>query len=140
VIPGAGRALLQICYEAIFPQGASDSKNRPDWIVNVTNDGWFGNSVGPYQHLAQLRLRAMEQGLPAARAANTGISAVIDPVGRYVERTLVGVSDARDSRLPEKLQSTIYSTFGDFSLLVLLCLIACLGVSVKHNGSLVVRI
>jgi apolipoprotein N-acyltransferase len=107
-IPGAGLASLQICYESIFPNKTIDVANRPDWIVNVTNDGWFGNSAGPYQHLAQMRLRAIEQGLPVARAANTGISAIIDPVGRYVEMTELGKIDARDSRLPEKLQPTVY--------------------------------
>ncbi len=107
-IPGAGLASLQICYESIFPNKTIDFGNRPDWIVNVTNDGWFGNSAGPYQHLAQLRLRAIEQGLPVARSANTGISAVIDPVGRYIEKTELDKVDARDSRLPEKIQPTVY--------------------------------
>ncbi len=115
-IAGAGLASLQICYESIFPNGTIDHHNRPDWIVNVTNDGWFGNSTGPYQHLAQLRLRALEQGLPVARAANTGISAVIDPVGRYLEKTELGKLDARDSRLPLKIQPTVYFLFGDFGL------------------------
>jgi apolipoprotein N-acyltransferase len=115
-IPGAGFASLQICYESIFPNKTIDSQNRPDWIVNVTNDGWFGNSAGPYQHLAQLRLRAIEQGLPVARAANTGISAVIDPVGRYVEVTALDEIDARDSRLPDKIQPTIYFFVGEMAL------------------------
>lgn len=115
-IAGAGLASLQICYESIFPNGTIDHHNRPDWIVNVTNDGWFGNSTGPYQHLAQMRLRAVEQGLPVARAANTGISAVIDPLGRYIERTELGKPDARDSRLPLKIQPTVYSFLGDFAL------------------------
>jgi apolipoprotein N-acyltransferase len=119
-IPGAGLTSLQICYEDIFPGRTVDGENRPDWIVNVTNDGWFGNSSGPYQHLAQLRLRAVEQGLPAARAANTGVSAVIDPVGRFVERTFLGVADTRDSRLPVKIQSTVYCKIGDFGLAVLI--------------------
>jgi apolipoprotein N-acyltransferase len=132
LIPGAGRALPQICYEAIFPESVTDSINRPDWIVNVTNDGWFGNSAGPYQHLAQLRLRAVEQGLPAVRAANTGISAVIDPVGRYLETTVLGTTNTRDSSLPKKLQSTVYSVFGDFSFLALLLLAASLGIILKY--------
>jgi apolipoprotein N-acyltransferase len=126
LVPGAGRALPQICYEAIFPESVTDSVHRPDWIVNVTNDGWFGNSAGPYQHLAQLRLRAMEQGLPAMRAANTGISAVIDPVGRYQETIVLGSKNTSDSRLPKKLQPTVYSAYGDFAFLALLVLVASL--------------
>jgi apolipoprotein N-acyltransferase len=114
-IPGAGLVSLQICYEAIFPSLSHLQNPRPDWIINVTNDGWFGDSTGPHQHLAQLRLRAIEQGLPVARAANTGISAVIDPVGRFVEMTKLNATDARDSRLPKRMQRTVYATLGEFS-------------------------
>ena len=81
-IPGAPDAGFGVCYEAIFPDHFVDPLKRPGWLINVTNDGWFGNSTGPYQHLAQARLRSIEQGLPMVRAANTGISAVIDPYGR----------------------------------------------------------
>jgi hypothetical protein len=80
-IPNAPRALPLICYEAIFPGNVAARDDRPGWIVNLTNDGWCGNSTGPYQHLQQARLRAIEEGLPMVRAANTGISAVIDPRG-----------------------------------------------------------
>jgi predicted amidohydrolase len=77
-IPDAPRALPLICYEAIFPGDVAAGDDRPGWIVNLTNDGWFGISTGPHQHLQQARLRAVEEGLPVVRAANTGISAVID--------------------------------------------------------------
>ena len=70
-IPNAPRALPLICYEAIFPGDVATRDDRPGWIVNVTNDGWFGISTGPYQHLQQVRLRAIEEGLPVVRAANT---------------------------------------------------------------------
>ena len=80
-IPGAPDAGFGVCYEAIFPDYFVDPQKRPGWLINVTNDGWFGNSTGPYQHLAQARLRTIEQGLPMVRAANTGVSAVIDPYG-----------------------------------------------------------
>src|SRR5260370_17492015 len=85
-IPNAPRALPLICYEAIFPGDVVARDDRPGWIVNLTNDGWFGISTGPYQHLQQARLRAIEEGLPVVRAANTGISPVTDPVGPVVAR------------------------------------------------------
>ena len=80
-MPGAPRALPLICYEIIFPGEVMPDGPRPGWIVNVTNDGWFGISSGPYQHFQQARVRAIEEGLPLVRAANTGISAVVDPLG-----------------------------------------------------------
>ena len=119
-VPGAGFAGLQICYEAIFPDLAVDVNHRPSWLVNVTNDGWFGNSAGPWQHLAQLRLRAIEQGLPVARSANTGISSVIDPVGRYILHSKLGVAGFFDVGLPVELPTTFYATWGDFALAGLL--------------------
>ena len=80
----ASRRRLLVCYEVIFPDRLVDPADRPQLIINVTNDGWFGRSTGPWQHLAQARLRAIEQGLPVIRAANTGVSAVIDSHGRYL--------------------------------------------------------
>ena len=112
-IPGAPRALPLLCYETIFPGDIVARDDRPGWIVNLTNDGWFGISTGPYQHLAQARLRAVEQGLPVVRAANTGISAVIDPLGRIVARLGLGVEGVLDSTLPAAIAPTIYARFGD---------------------------
>ena len=80
-VPRAPRMLPLICYEIVFPGDAVPRGERPGWLLNLTNDGWFGNSTGPYQHLQQARVRAIEQGLPLVRAANTGISAVIE-IGR----------------------------------------------------------
>ncbi|MEO6609959.1 MAG: apolipoprotein N-acyltransferase, partial [Aestuariivirga sp.] len=111
-VPGAGVVAPSICYEAIFPDAFSGLSPRPDWFVNVTNDGWFGDSAGPHQHLAQLRLRAIEQGVPIARAANTGISAVIDPVGRYVVRSSINVMDVFDVGLPKAISATVFSRWG----------------------------
>lgn len=119
-IPNAPRMLPLICYEAIFPGDSASRDDRPGWIVNLTNDGWFGISTGPYQHLQQSRLRAIEQGLPVVRAANTGISAVIDPVGRIVARLDLGVEGVLDSSLPTAIAPTVYARVGDIPVAVLL--------------------
>ena len=112
-LPNAPRVLPLICYEAVFPGDIVSHGDRPGWIVNVTNDGWFGISTGPYQHLQQTRLRAIEEGLPIVRAANTGISAVIDPVGRIVAHLDLGVEGVLDSRLPTAIPPTFYARSGD---------------------------
>ena len=101
-----------ICYEAIFPEAAHDPARRPAWLVNVTNDAWFGTSAGPPQHLAQARLRAIEQGLPLARAANTGISALVDPFGRVEQALPLGVAGVIDGDLPAARAETMFSRLG----------------------------
>jgi apolipoprotein N-acyltransferase len=121
-IPGAPRVLPLICYEAIFPADVAARDDRPGWIVNLTNDGWFGISTGPYQHLAQARLRAVEQGLPVVRAANTGISAVIDPLGRIVARLGLGVEGVLDSTLPAAIAPTVYARFGDVPVAIIVAI------------------
>jgi apolipoprotein N-acyltransferase len=88
-------------------------------MVNLTNDGWFGISTGPHQHLQQARWRAVEQGLPLVRAANTGISAVIDPVGRTVAELGLGIEGVLDSPLPTAIAPTIYARIGDIPAAVL---------------------
>ena len=124
-IPGAPRALPLICYEAIFPGDIASQGDRPGWIINLTNDGWFGISTGPHQHLQQARLRAIEQGLPVVRAANTGISAVIDPMGRIVARLGLGIEGVLDSGLPSAEPPTVYARFGDIpaAIIIILALI-----------------
>jgi apolipoprotein N-acyltransferase len=113
-VPGAPLALPLICYEIIFPtEVAPPPGKRPGWIVNVTNDGWFGISSGPYQHLQQARIGAIEQGLPVARAANTGISAVIDPVGRIIVSLPLGQEGVLDAPLPQPAPPPPYARFGD---------------------------
>ncbi len=119
-VPHAPRMLPLICYEAIFPGDVVERSDRPGWIVNVTNDGWFGISTGPYQHLQQARLRAIEQGLPLVRAANTGISAVIDPLGRVVARLGLGLEGVLDSPLPAAIPPTPYARVGDIPSLIVL--------------------
>jgi apolipoprotein N-acyltransferase len=118
-IPNAPRMLPLICYEAIFPGEITSRDDRPGWIVNLTNDGWFGISTGPYQHLQQARLRAIEEGLPVVRAANTGISAVIDPLGRIVARLGLGVEGVLDSTLPTAIPPTLYARNGDIPAAVM---------------------
>jgi apolipoprotein N-acyltransferase len=119
-VPNAPRMLPLICYEAVFPGDVVEHNDRPGWIVNLTNDGWFGISTGPYQHLQQARLRAIEQGLPLVRAANTGISAVIDPLGRVVARLGLGQEGVLDSGLPAAIPPTPYARAGNIPALIIL--------------------
>jgi apolipoprotein N-acyltransferase len=134
--PGPGRELLRIaglppaspliCYEAIFPGWVTPRDERPGWLLNITNDAWFGNFAGPRQHFAIVATRAVEEGLPMVRAANTGISAVVDPYGRVRARLGIGVEGVLDSGLPQALSPTFYARWGDlipmnlgFALIVL---------------------
>ncbi|OYW14422.1 MAG: apolipoprotein N-acyltransferase [Rhodospirillales bacterium 12-54-5] len=111
-----------ICYEVIFPWDSASTADapRPAWLVNLTNDGWYGDSPGPYQHLAAAQLRAIEQGLPLVRAANTGISAVIDPYGRIQQSLPLGTRGVIDATLPEALPRTLYAQWGEWITLLLL--------------------
>jgi apolipoprotein N-acyltransferase len=112
-VPRAPRMLPFLCYEIIFPGEAMPEGARPGWLINLTNDGWFGISSGPYQHLQQARVRTIEQGLPLVRAANTGISAVIDPVGRIVKSLPLGVEGVMDAPLPRRINAPLYARTGD---------------------------
>jgi apolipoprotein N-acyltransferase len=102
--------------------------SRPGWIVNVTNDGWFGISTGPYQHFQQARVTAIELGLPLARAANTGISAVVDPLGRVLNSLPLGTEGVLDAPLPRAIGAPIYARFGDApaDVMIVIALIAVL--------------
>ncbi len=117
---GLGRALPLICYEAIFPQDLRAAPGRADWILQITNDAWFGTLSGPYQHLAQARLRAVEQGLPLVRVANTGVSAVIDARGQIVASLPLGQAGHLDAALPAALPPTVYARLGDLPVLLVL--------------------
>lgn len=131
--PGLGPETIQleglppfasiICYEVIFSGGVVDADNRPDWILNITNDAWFGPSTGPRQHLVQARLRAIEEGLPVVRAANTGISGVIDPYGRVRNSLDLGETGIIDAPLPEPLPPTVFSYVGQLPTLIISVLI-----------------
>ena len=122
-LPGAPAASPLICYEVIFPGRVVPEGPRPSWLLNVTNDAWFGTSLGPFQHFASARMRAVEEGLPLVRAANTGISAVIDGYGRVIGRLGLNQVGILDSALPRPLAgSTWYAQIGNWSVA---CLIFC---------------
>jgi apolipoprotein N-acyltransferase len=113
-IPGLGRLAPLICYEAIFPGRVIQTLERPRALVNVTNDGWFGNTTGPRQHLHMARVRAVEEGVPIIRAANNGISAVIGPRGEIVGQPLaLDVRGTIDASLPASLAPPLYARVGD---------------------------
>jgi apolipoprotein N-acyltransferase len=122
VLPGLPGFSPTVCYEAIFPGSVTDRRARPSWIFNVTNDSWYGRSSGPYQHFAIARTRAVEEGLPLVRAANNGISGVIDPAGRVLARTRLDSVGYADVALPEPAAPTLFVAVGDGIFWVLLAL------------------
>lgn len=131
-IAGLPPVAAAICYEIIFPGHVVDDTIRPDWIFNATNDAWFGTSIGPEQHLASARMRAVEEGLPVVRAANTGISAVIDARGRVLHRLDLEQTGAFDAELPPALPPTLYARFGDVMLLPSILAAWVLGLGLNH--------
>jgi apolipoprotein N-acyltransferase len=115
-LPGLPAASPLVCYEVIFPGAVLDRAERPGWLLNLTNDGWFGLSSGPYQHFASARLRAVEEGLPLVRVANTGISAIVDSHGRVVASLGLGREGVVEGPLP--LGLTGLTPFGRFGNLI----------------------
>jgi apolipoprotein N-acyltransferase len=116
-----------ICYEAIFPGRVYPKDERPAWIATVTNDGWFGDSSGPRQHLDQARLRTIETGLPMARSANTGVSALFDGAGRLVARVPLYQTGVIDHPLPRPLRETPYQRYGDTLFWILMAIVFAWG-------------
>ncbi len=122
-IDGMPSVGVLICYEIIFPGQVTDPENRPDWLLNITNDAWYGESTGPYQHVLQTRVRAIEEGLPLVRSASTGISAIIDPYGRIVDQIGLNKRGVVEGALPQKLlERTLYSFLKEW-------IFTCIGVT-----------
>jgi apolipoprotein N-acyltransferase len=148
--PGAGPATLPlgstpavsplICYEAIFPGRVASARDRPGWLLNITNDGWFGQSSGPYQHLAQARFRSIEEGLPLLRAANTGISAVIDAHGRIIRQLPLGEKGVIDSILPQAILAPPYARIGDWGFFLMVVAAAAIGLTPGFRKRVAARI
>lgn len=136
-VPGAPPAAPLICYEILFPGAVSSPERRAGWFVNVTDDSWFGppSSTGPYQHFLVARVRAIEEGLPVVRAANTGISAVVDPVGRVVAQLPMDQAAVLDSTLPKALQPTPFARIGQPIFLVLIAACVALGLGLRWRES-----
>ncbi|MEO1205193.1 MAG: apolipoprotein N-acyltransferase [Pseudomonadota bacterium] len=140
-IPGLPAFVPLICYEAIFPTqaiqdpGVINGTRKPGLLINVTNDGWFGNMTGPPQHFHQNRIRAVEEGLPLVRAANNGISAVVGPHGHIKKILHLNEKGAIDAMLPSRLNNTVYAQFGDIPFLAIwLCIMILIGVTRLGRG------
>ena len=131
-LPGLPPAGIQICYEIIFGANVIDAAKRPAWIANISNDAWFGPS-GPPQHLAQARLRAIEEGLPVARATPTGISAIIDSRGNVLASQAAGTSGVLRATLPPPLPATRFARLGHGSSAILGVLLLGLGLLVSRR-------
>ena len=132
-IDGLGLARVLICYEGIFPEDMQRGDVRPDVLLIITNDAWFGAGAGPRQHLAQAQARAIEQGLPVVRAANTGISAIIDPSGNIIDSLPLNEAGFLDANVPRAIAPTLYAKIGDWPLFVLLCLCMFAGIAQRKR-------
>jgi apolipoprotein N-acyltransferase len=134
-VDGLGLARVLICYEGIFPEDMQRGEARPDVLLIITNDAWVGSNAGPRQHLVQAQARAIEQGLPVFRAANTGISAVIDARGDIADFLPLNEEGYLDAAVPAPLPPTFYARIGDWPLVVLLLLCGGAGVASRNRLS-----
>jgi apolipoprotein N-acyltransferase len=124
-VPGVGAMVPLICYEVLFPGRVVQTAERPLALLNVTNDGWFGDTTGPRQHFHMARVRAVEEGLPLLRAANNGISAVVDAYGRVEHALWLNMRGTIDARVPARLPAPVYAALGDLLFFGILFAIVC---------------
>lgn len=123
-----------ICYEAIFPNKIINPDNRPQWIINPTNDGWYGDSFGPHQHFIATKMRAVEDGITIVRAANNGISAVFSPYGRTIAKLNLNEKSIIDVALPALMSfPTPYNQYGNNIILLISILLLCIAFLSRHN-------
>jgi apolipoprotein N-acyltransferase len=132
-IPGLPPVAVLICYEAIFPAAIVQGSDRPGLLVNVTNDGWFGDTTGPQQHFHQTRVRAVEEGLPIVRSANNGVSAVIDGYGRILSELRLNARGVIDSPVPAALAAPPYARFGDWTFVAMILALAAAATFLARN-------
>ena len=132
-LPGLPPFSPLICYEAIFPGAVTDPDHRPAWLLNLTNDAWYGETAGPYQHLRAARMRAVEEGLPLVRAANTGVSGAFDAYGREIGRIGLSRRGTLDFRLPPPAAETVFARYGNEIALLLICTVAVIGGAVTKS-------
>ncbi len=123
-----------VCYEVIFPGQIIEQNHPPAVIINVTNDAWYGNTSGPYQHFQMARIRAIEEGTPLVRAANNGISAVVDAYGRIIAKTALGSTTILDAYLPTKIAATTYSSYGSRIVLLIMAMLMLIALY-RHKNS-----
>ena len=124
-----------ICYEAVFPQDVSFASQKATVLLQLTNDAWFGRFAGPQQHLAQAKMRSIEQGLPMIRVANTGISAMIDPYGRSLKELGLNIAGFIDVQVPQPLPATLYRRFKIWTVFALLLAIFALSLICRRQIS-----